>query len=144
MTKISKIEAAGLGQEALALSLSHSAPEAYRLLREAHPGVDVGDLRSFQRYVSKARSERAARVKARIDEKVIEDLPDDLGQLDELKKFYREIYQDRGQRTCDRIQAADKARAVIDTKLKYSGAGAPVPAGSAVAVYLPENGRQVH
>ena len=142
MTKITKLDRAGLGQEALALSLTNSAPEAYRILRERYPDVDIGDLRSFQRYVSQGRADRAARVRAKIDDEVLEELPGDLDQLRELREFYRKIYQDENVRTCDRIQAADKARAVIDTKLKYSGAGAGGQGGQQGGlIFIDANGR---
>jgi hypothetical protein len=120
MSKISKIDAAGHGKLVLDLAVTHTSRDIAAILFKDH-GLRVPHT-TVANYIKANRSERAEQAKALVNDRVLEDLPKDLDQLDEIARFFRSIYQSEGIRVVDRIAAADKARAVIDTKLKYSGA----------------------
>jgi hypothetical protein len=138
MSARKSIEKSGLSEVVSKLALSHSEREIVDILARDHKFFTSQS--AVHRFVSPLRAEVGERVKARVNDQVMEDLPDDLDQLNEIRDFYRTVYQDPEQRMCDRISAADKARAVIDTKLKYSGAGQPGKVEGGV-VYIPMNGR---
>jgi transaldolase len=141
MTKISKIDQYHLGDEVLQLSLSHSAPEVHRLIIEKYPDKDIS-LRAVQRYISDANIERGARIRAKVDTRVDEDLPDDLESMARYKEVADEIAFNVEQPAMIRLAAVEKGLKVIDTKLKYSGAGVGGQSGvQPIAVYIPSNGR---
>lgn len=140
MARPSEIRQKGFDKVVAELALTHSEQQIVDFLAEKHSFKTSKS--AVHRIVTPLRKEAGELVRAKVNKQVDEDLPADLDQLNEIREVYRKIYQNEEARVCDRIQAADKARAVIDTKLKYSSAGSGGEGkGPVVTVYLPDNGR---
>lgn len=116
--KSSRIDMAGLGPLVIELSGQHSYRDIALKLRTEH-GVDVS-YQTVAKYIKSHASENAEKTRAALNERLVKDIDTDVGGLDDLISFFRFMYNNEDVSDRDRISAADKCRAVYETKLKFS------------------------
>lgn len=122
MSNLCKIDRAGLGEKIL------------RLAKEGHSVRDIATIleredsfktnrQSVSNYITENRSELTKKIKAAFDDAVVEDVPDDVSELKHIAGILKSIYDDENVQPSIRINAADKARAIFESKFKFTGAG---------------------
>lgn len=124
MERLNKIDAAGLGATVMALAGHNSYRDIAAILTEKHnlsiSYQAVGD------YIKGHAEGNREKVRAKLDERLDNDLDTDLERLDTLYNFFISMTENEDVSNRDRISAADKARAVLETKYKFGGNNASI------------------
>jgi hypothetical protein len=140
MPKISNIEKRGLTEVVAKLALQNSEREIVQILGRDHSFKTT--QAAVHRFVSGLRAERSEQVRAKVNEAVVGRITSDVEELDHIASdVLKGIYDDVEMQPSIRIQAADKARAIFESKMKFSGAGSGGDGESEIVVYVPDDGR---
>lgn len=121
MARPNKIEQAGLLDKVLELAMHHGSREIAQILKRDY-GLEISHV-SVHKLIKGIRKEQAEQVKAVVQEHIRATVPTDLEILQRIRDQLDARAQDGQLRISERLQVIDRLTRVIDTRLKYSGAG---------------------
>lgn len=90
----------------------------------AKSGIELSHM-SVSRCIRSQRKERAEQTKAIVQEHIRVTVPTDLEILQEIRDQLNTWRKDENLRVSERLMVIDRLNKVIDTRLKFSGAGEP-------------------
>ena len=121
MSRLTKIEALGLGNRVLTMAgEGKSSREIVSIL--AREGIPVSQPSAI-RFLNAVRRDRAAVTRAVVSEHLKDTLSTDLEILQEIRDTLLAWWRSEGLRVSERLLVMDRLLKVIDTRMKYSGAG---------------------
>jgi hypothetical protein len=121
MSTLCKIDRSGLGEKVLKLAKEGLSIRDIAARLEAEDSFKI-NRQSVSNYINENRVERAQTIKAAFDDAVADDIPDDVDELKHIALMLKSIYDDENVQPAVRINAADKARAIFESKFKFTGA----------------------
>jgi len=122
VAKPNKIDQNGLSEVVLELATTKTSRQIAEYLKQEY-GLEISHA-AVARYIRDMRQERAEQTKALVQEKIKATVPRDLDILDELIAQELSWFKAKSMETSEKLAVAKELRQTIDTKLKYSGAGA--------------------
>ncbi|HEY0267647.1 MAG TPA: hypothetical protein VGC12_00270 [Methyloradius sp.] len=113
-----------ISAQILALSATHSNRQIEAILSEQ--GIKLSNV-SIGKIVNEYRKDRAGQTKEVVNEHIKKTVITDLDILENLRDEIYSMFGDRNLRASERLMCSDRLVKVIDTRLKYSGAGDESP-----------------
>ena len=111
-----------IGEHIMSLAPTMSNRQIAEELSKA--GVSISHV-SVGRFIRSQRKERAEQTKAIVQEHIRVTVPTDLEILQEIRDQLNAWRKDANLRVSERLMVIDRLNKVIDTRLKFSGAGEP-------------------
>lgn len=106
----------------IALSATHSIRQIESVLDSQ--GIKISRS-TIGNIVKENRSERAGMTKEVVQEHIVKTVMTDLDILEDMRNQLNEYRQSGNLRISEKLMCIDRLNKVIDTRLKYSGAGEP-------------------
>ena len=106
----------------MGLSALHSTRQVSAILNEQ--GIKLSNV-SIAKIVNEHRRERAGNTKEAVQEQIIKTVMTDLEILEDMRNQLNDFRRSPELRISEKLLCIDRLNKVIDTRLKYSGAGDP-------------------